>query len=129
MTFADRDGDALAFARASAERNSCAPVRTCQIDWNSDSLEERFDLIVAAEVLYDSTAFVPLVRFLSAHLTQRGTVVLADAHRTDTHRFYEAMRVSGYHVARQRIRTREERLPLSVDLIRASLVPTAEGCP
>lgn len=119
VTFLDRDPDGLAFAAASAERNGCRPAALCQADFTRDSLEGRFDLILAAEVLYDAAAFVPLVRFFTLHLAYDGTVLLADAHRTDTRAFYDALAASGYRFTRRATSVREERLPLAIDIVTA----------
>ena len=119
VTFLDRDPDALAFAAASAERNGCRPAGLRQADFTRDNLGWRFDLILAAEVLYDAAAFIPLVRFFSAHLKSGGTVILADAHRTDTRAFYDALTSSGYRFTTRTISVREERLPLAIDIVTA----------
>ena len=119
VAFLDRDPDALAFAAASARRNGCHPVGLCQADFTVDNLGCRFDLILAAEVLYDSAAFTPLLRFFSAHLKPGGTLILADAHRTDTRSFYEALTSSGYRFTTRTSRVREERLPVAIDMVTA----------
>ena len=119
VTFLDRDADALAFAAASAELNGCRPVALCQIDFTRENLGRRFDLILAAEVLYDAAAFTPLIRFFTMHLSSGGSVMLADAHRTDTRAFYDALTACGYCFTVQRTTVREERLPLAVDIVTA----------
>jgi 2-polyprenyl-3-methyl-5-hydroxy-6-metoxy-1,4-benzoquinol methylase len=119
VTFLDRDADALAFAAASVERNGCRPAALCQVDFTRENLGRRFDLILAAEVLYDAAAFTPLVRFFTRHLWFGGAVMLADAHRTDTRAFYHALTASGYCFTVRRTTVREERLPLAVDIVTA----------
>ena len=127
VTFLDRDADALAFAAASAELNGCRPASLCQVDFTTENLGRRFDLILAAEVLYDAAAFTPLIRFFTMHLWSGGAVMLADAHRTDTRAFYDALTASGYCFTVQQTTVREERLPLAVDIVTARR--SRDGCP
>jgi predicted nicotinamide N-methyase len=117
VTFFDRVPEAPAFAVASARRNRCPPVLAVAGDFACDPLRARFDLILAAEVLYDAESFVPLVGFLGRHLAPGGTIVLADAHRTPTAPFYAALAAAGFTARVGTVRMREERLPLAVDLV------------
>jgi len=48
-----------------------------------------------------------------------GTVLLADARRMSTAAFYAVLEASGYRLDRVTVRTREEGLPLRVDLAAA----------
>ena len=127
VTFLDRDPDALAFAAASAKRNGCRPEALRQADFSRDDLGCLFDLMLAAEVLYDAAAFTPLVRFFTRHLSSGGAVMLADAHRTDTRAFYDALTASGYCFTVRRTTVAEERLPLAVDIVTARR--SRDGCP
>lgn len=119
VTFMDREIQALGFAAANADRNGCRRVAFCQADFTCARLDERFDLILAAEVVYDRKTFGGLVGFLTAHLADGGVVFLADAHRIDTGAFYDALRVASYRLETSTIRTCEEQLPLRVDVIKA----------
>lgn len=119
VTFMDREIEALGFAAASADRNGCGRVAFCQADFACARLNHRFDLILAAEVLYDRKVFPRLIEFLTVHLAPAGAVLLADARRIDTRGFYDALRAAGYQLESSTIRAREEQLPLRVDLVRA----------
>jgi predicted nicotinamide N-methyase len=67
VMLADMEPDALLFARL-----NCAPfaprVRCRRVDWRRDRLNERFDLILGADVLYDKTQWEFLDAFWRAHL-------------------------------------------------------------
>jgi predicted nicotinamide N-methyase len=126
VTFLDRDADALAFAAANACRNGARSASFRQGDFTRDALCDRFDAILGAEVLYDRDTFAPLVAFLDAHLAPRGSVLLADAHRMGTAGFYAALEGAGYRLDRVTVHTREEGLPLRVDLVRAVRGAAAE---
>jgi predicted nicotinamide N-methyase len=117
VVFFDRDPDALELVAASAERNRCSSVEVRQGDFTRSRLGRTFDLIVAAEVLYERAAFGPLVEFLGAHLGSDGTLLLSDAHRIDTREFYETLRAAGYDISTRGVRAREEGFPLMVSLV------------
>jgi predicted nicotinamide N-methyase len=117
VTFLDRDADALAFAARSAERNACRWVAFRQNDFTTDALGETFDLILGAEVLYDTATWAALSRFLAAHLGPGGVAILADAHRTQTAGFYEALATAHCSFRTERVAAREEGLPLAVDIV------------
>src|SRR6185369_1699327 len=53
VTFVDRLAAPLAFVRASAAANRVGPVHLCVADFADEALRGSFDLILAAEVLYD----------------------------------------------------------------------------
>ena len=78
----DRDADALRFAAANAAQNGVQHlVRTEQLDWSQSEEEEpeRFDTVLAADVIYDESAAQKIAELLHARvLPDRGLVVLTD---------------------------------------------------
>ncbi|MBI4773966.1 MAG: methyltransferase domain-containing protein [Deltaproteobacteria bacterium] len=73
----DINEDALAFARANAALNGLEDTRIVRLDWGSDRLERRFDMIFGSDVLYTDGSYGLLIEFLKAHLKPDGKVVLA----------------------------------------------------
>lgn len=87
----DREADAVAFARANAALNDVA-VHGVQLDWSQPSpppeqhgddavaaLQQPFDLVIAADVVYDESAVPLLARLLHARVASGGgTVLLTD---------------------------------------------------
>jgi len=117
VTFLDRVPTALAFVRASAAANHLDGVRLVVADIVRPALRGRFDLVLAAEVLYDRDAFVPLARALRTYLVPGGRALLADAGRIDTRAFYAAVEDAGLRWVATSHDAREENLPLSVRLV------------
>ena len=80
VLLADIEADALLFARLNtlpwANR-----VRTRQLNWQSDRLDESFDLILGADVLYDRSQWEFLDAFFRAHLREDGCVLLGEPGR------------------------------------------------
>jgi predicted nicotinamide N-methyase len=80
VLFADLEPDALLFARLNSLR--WAPhVRTRKLDWQKDRLNEQFDLILGADVLYDRKQWDFLDPFFKTHLAEHGTVLLGEPGR------------------------------------------------
>ena len=82
-----------------------------------DALDQRFALILGAEILYDRASFPALVDFLARHLTANGSALLADARRTNTEEFYHLLDKAGLQWTREEKKEREENLPLTVSIV------------
>src|SRR5581483_2758260 len=118
VTFVDRIPDALAFVRASAAANGAASVRLVAADATRLPFAARFDLVLAAELLYDRDAFNPIARTIASHLAPGGRALLTDAGRIDTRVFYDdALPAAGLRWHATAHTVREEGLPVSVALV------------
>jgi EEF1A lysine methyltransferase 3 len=117
VTFADKESDALAFATVNAQLNSCPSFEAKRMDFTADESEQRFSLILGAEILYDRSTFPALVAFLTRHLAPNGYALLADAKRTNTEAFYRCLDCAGFQWQREEVYEREDNLPLPVGII------------
>jgi predicted nicotinamide N-methyase len=117
VTFVDRVPAALAFVRASARANGLAAVDLVAADVTEPALAARFDLVLAAELVYDRAVFPALARALAAHLAPRGRALLTDAGRIDTRAFYAELDAAGLAWRASDEPVREEGLPLTVKLV------------
>src|SRR5436853_202110 len=77
----------------------------------------QFDLILAAELLYDRRAFDDLARAVGRSLAPGGRALFADAGRIDTRAFYDALSVNGLTWRATGHAVREVNLPLTVHLV------------
>lgn len=80
VTFADLESDALLFARL----NSLPwrrQIRARQLNWRTDRLGRRFDLIIGADILYEQSQWRALERFWREHLADGGQVLLGEPGR------------------------------------------------
>lgn len=107
VTAVDREGDALAFLRTSAMRNGTS-VEVIQGDF-PDALDGRaFDVVVAAELLYETSNFASLARGLADGLAPGGRLFMADARRVNTTAFFEALRGTGLVTASETVESCDE---------------------
>jgi predicted nicotinamide N-methyase len=116
VVFVDRLVVPLTFVRASAAANHIRPAHLVAADVTRSPLRASFDLILAAEILYDREAFTPLARSIAAHLAPRGRALVADARRIDTRAFDEALATSGLQTSVTAHEVHEEGFPLTVQL-------------
>ena len=117
VTFVDRVPTALAFVRASVAANGLAPANLVVADCTSPVLATRFDLVLAAELLYERSAFDALAHAIARLLTPAGRALVADARRIDTTAFYDALHTAGLTWKASEHPVREDGLPITVRLI------------
>ena len=117
VTFADKEPEALAFATVNAQMNDCPLFETRLLDFTRDGLDQRFSLILGAEILYDRPTFPLLAAFLVRHLNPGSRALLADARRTNTDEFYHQLDHAGLAWIKEEVREREENLPLTVSVV------------
>jgi predicted nicotinamide N-methyase len=80
VTFADLETPALLFARLnSLPFEDRAKVR--QLDWRRDQLDNRFDVILGADILYEKKQWDFLEPFWRKHLADNGTILLGEPGR------------------------------------------------
>jgi predicted nicotinamide N-methyase len=108
VLMADLEPEALLFAKLNAP-----DARTRRLDWRSDQLGERFDLIVGADVLYDRKQWEFLEPFWREHLKEDGAVLLGEPGR-QTGDLVGGWIEGGWKLARfeQKVETRERGIRL-----------------
>jgi len=108
VTMVDRVPAALAFARASAVENGHGDVALVAADLTQGALRGRFDLVLAAEILYERAAFGAVASALAGLVAPGGRVLLADGGRIDTRAFYDGLDTAGFACTVRDVRRREE---------------------
>lgn len=95
---ADHYDVALEFAAYNARLNTGREPRKMVLDWHDPPAESpgSFDLVVAADVLYERRNVPSLVSLIPDLLAPEGEVLLADPRRKDTPAFLEAMEKRGF---------------------------------
>jgi predicted nicotinamide N-methyase len=88
--------DALRFARVNAERNGLAPLRTALLDWRHPPEDDRYGLVIAADVLYEQRNASLLANLLPRVTAPGGTVLVADPGRVYAGEFLSLMQDRGW---------------------------------
>jgi predicted nicotinamide N-methyase len=102
VTVSDYYEDALRFARVNVRRNGGGAARSLLLDWrNLPTKLERFDVVVASDILYERPYGALVARVLDATLTAEGLAVIADPGRVGRTEFVRALGPLGLRVASQ----------------------------
>lgn len=113
----DYYADALRFARANAERNGLAPLRTALLDWRGEAAAPGpFAWALAADVLYERRNAEALSALLPRLLRPGGVFWMADPGRTHLAWFTNRMWEAGWRV--RRLAEREEPAPGGASRVR-----------
>ena len=108
VTFADLEPACLLFARYNGLLHR-PDVRARRLDWQTDQLGERFDVILGSDVLYERTQWQHLEPFFCAHLAPGGRVLLGEPGRQSGEAFVQWIaQYPGWHLThrQQRVPTR-----------------------
>lgn len=100
VTISDYYDDAMLFAQANAHRNRAAVPQTVSIDWRNLPADlQRFDVVVASDVLYERTYGPFVANAIAAALAADGVAWLADPGRVARDAFVRALGPAGLRVA------------------------------
>ena len=102
---------ALLFARLNTLRYGS---RTRRLDWQRDRLDETFDLILGADILYDKTQWVFLEPFWRHHLSKSGTVVLGEPGRQTGDLFVEWIKDKPWRLSRVEVKVPTRDRPIRI---------------
>lgn len=91
---------ACRYASVNMRRYAPGRARVVCGDWRHPFLRARFDLIAAADVLYEPRWVAPVLSFVQAHLAPGGTACIADPKRASWHPFLSEARRRGFDVER-----------------------------
>jgi len=101
----DYYADAHRFAEANAARNGLAPLRTAMLDWRDPPAGEQWDLIIAADVVYEQRNGEALAKLLPRILADGGQLLLADPGRVYFGEFRDRMEEMDWAVDEIDVRT------------------------
>ncbi len=91
--------EAVDLVAVNAEENGVT-VTAARLDWGSARVGEigQFELVLAADVLYEERNAAPLLRLLEAVVVAAGRVLIADPGRRHAAAFFELARAGGWTV-------------------------------
>jgi predicted nicotinamide N-methyase len=108
VTFGDYLDEPLEFVRATLDRAEISRSRVMRIDFTRDTATERYDLILAADIVYDPAHYAALASYLDASLAPRGTILLTESLRADARVFLEGVHARGFADDRRALWVRED---------------------
>lgn len=97
VLFADLETAPLLLARINCLAYAW-PVRTRRLNWQTETLGERFDLILGADIVYERRQWDFLEPFFAAHLEADGVVLLGEPRRPSGDAFIPWIETRGWEV-------------------------------
>jgi len=113
VLFADIEPPALLFARLNSLPDA-ARVRTRKLDWRTDRLAEKFDLILGADILYERKQWDYLEPFWRVHLNPGGTILLGEPGRQTGDLFEPWIAARGWTPQIQRVSVPARTTPIRI---------------
>jgi predicted nicotinamide N-methyase len=115
VLFADIEPPALLFARLNSlpwRRRA----RARRVNWKTDLLPEKFNLILGADIVYERSQWEFLEPFWRAHLNSNGTIMLGEPGRQTGDHFVEWIRKRGWtlDVLEEKVTTRERAIRVMI---------------
>lgn len=95
VLFTDYDASALKFAEANARLNGFQSPASQLLDWRKP-LAERFDLIIASDLIYEERNIEPMVSLFEAMLKPKGVALAADQNRPHAEHFQRVVAERGF---------------------------------
>lgn len=94
--------EAQKFMAYNAMKNR-VPLDTCRLDWRLVKGDEKFDAVIAADVLYERVNLLPIVTAIDALLAPGGAAYIADPRRRLADQFLELVQENGFRIAETRM--------------------------
>jgi len=98
VTATDNEPTSLRFTEFNSERNNVVLQSVVRLDWQEPHTLGRFDLVLAADVLYQLVDHGPLLRCVDTLLADGGVALVADPNRTIADRFEKLATDGGFAV-------------------------------
>lgn len=93
----DYSTEALRFVVYNALRNGVS-LDTGRLDWRMVRIDEKYDIVIAADVLYERVNLLPIVTALDTLLKEGGVAYIADPRRRLAEQFVELVRENGFEI-------------------------------
>ena len=98
VTVSDVEPEALELAHQNWQLNDLVPAAVETLDWRAPTIDENFDLILGADILYSPPDFPDLVRSLTHLLDEEGSLIISEPGRPHARDFFARMLQAGYRV-------------------------------
>ena len=66
------------------------------LDWRQPNIDQKFDVIVASDVVYEERFFEPLIHLFQLLLNQQGLIILAEPNRSIARSFFGKLVLAGF---------------------------------
>ena len=96
VTFTDFEHDALQFARHNSLLNETSAGTYVQMDWFAPCFQNRFDVVLGADVIYEKQNWDPIIELLHTLLELKGIAIFSEPNRKNADGFFKLVRENGF---------------------------------
>lgn len=89
VLFTDNDPQALQFTQINFKRNFSRPAAVQLLDWRNPVKSSSYDIIIAADIIYEKRWLEPVLDILEHNLTAKGIAYIAGPDRSVTREIYK----------------------------------------
>jgi predicted nicotinamide N-methyase len=101
VLFTDNDAHALQFTANNFYRNFKQEAQVLLLDWRQPDIDTKFDVVVAADVLYEKRWLEPVYHTMDKLVSQQGDIYLAEPGRTIAKDFFRLLDKSGWQYTQE----------------------------
>lgn len=92
VSFSDYEKEAIDFTQNNYFLNFARKAKTILLDWRNPNYDKQYEIIIAADILYEKRFLEPVYNTLQKLLLDKGTVYIAEPDRTIAKPFFEMMK-------------------------------------
>ena len=96
VVFTDFEHDALLFAKHNAQQNGINSAIFVQMDWNALCFQDKFDIILASDVIYEEQNWKPILSLLQNLLSPDGVAFFSEPNRKNADGFFKCIRENAF---------------------------------
>lgn len=94
----DHDASVLQIARDNARRNGVGEIHAIAADWRNWTIDQQYDVILGADIVYESAAWDALEHIFRRNLAPAGHILLSDPGRVHTLQWLGALEQRGWSI-------------------------------
>jgi predicted nicotinamide N-methyase len=92
----DYEQDALDMLKENFNLNNMVAPDFKLLDWRKPDINDRYDLIIASDILYEERFFSSLQQLMDNHLSPNGSIIIAEPNRPIAKHFFVKLLKAGY---------------------------------
>lgn len=96
VTFSDHASAAVKLAMSNAALNGFTDAAGVVFDWHQPPTTDQYDLIVASDILYETSSHKPLLDTIQVMLAEHGMVCIGESGRANAENFLEIAEKHGW---------------------------------
>lgn len=91
VTFSDHEKEAINFTKHNYFLNFQEQANTVLLDWRAPNIDKKFEIIIAADILYERRYITPVYNTVQKLIAENGRIYIAEPDRTIAKPFFEMM--------------------------------------